>query len=126
MKICAVVQSGVGKGAFFTQVDWVVRQCEDLLGFIPFPGTLNVQVCEKDLAKVDDFLSSTDGALVPDNPKFCTARIKKVLVNNVPAAVVLPSEDVRIHESRVVEVIAPQRLKDLLGIGDGDKVTLSD
>ena len=126
MKICGVVQSGVGKGAFFTQVDWVVRQCRDLLGFEPFPGTLNVQVCEEDLARVDPFLSATDGELVPDDPKFCTARIKKVLVNDVAAAVVLPCEDVRVHESRVVEIIAPQNLKVLLGIDDGDKVTLSD
>lgn len=121
-----MVQSGVGKGAFFTQLDWVVKQCEDVLGFRPFPGTLNVLVGEKDLGDVDRFLSSTDGELVPDDPKFCAARIKKVWVNDVAAAVVLPNKDVRVHERCVVEVIASQSLKDLLGIGDGDKVTLSD
>lgn len=126
MKICGVVQSGVGKGAFFTQVDWVVKQCKDLLGFRPFPGTLNVQICEKDLDKVAGFLSSTDGELVPDDPQFCTARIKKMFVNNMPAAVVLPSEDVKVHNSRVMEIIAAKNLKQLLGIGDGDKVILSD
>jgi len=126
MKICGIVQSGVGKGAFFTQVDWVVKQCEDQLGFRPFPGTLNVQICEEDLGKVAGFLSSTDGELVPDDPQFCTARIKKMFVNNTPAAVVLPSEDVKVHNSRVMEIIAAQNLKQLLGIGDGDKVILSD
>lgn len=126
MKICGVVQSGVGKGAFFTKIDWVVKQCEDVLGFRPFPGTLNVHVCEEDLGELDGFLSSTDGELVPDDPKFCAARIKKVLVNDVAAAIVLPSDDVRVHESHVLEIIASQSLKDLLGMGDGDKVTLSD
>ena len=126
MKICGLVQSGVGQGAFFTQIGWVVKQCEDLLGFKPFPGTLNVHVCQEDLDKVDGFLSSPDGELVPDDPKFCTARIKKVRVNEVPAAVVVPSEDVRVHENRVLEIIASQSLKDLLGIADGDKVFLSD
>lgn len=126
MKICGVVKSGVGKGAFFTQIDWVVKQCEELLGFRPYPGTLNVHVCEEDLGNVDGFLSSTDGELVPDDPKFCVARIKKVLVNDEAAALVLPSEDVRVHESRVVEIIASQSLKELLGIGDGDMVTLSE
>lgn len=126
MQICGVVQSGMGKGAFFTQIDWVVKQCEDKLGFRPFPGTLNVHICEEDLGKVDGFLSSTDGELVPDDPKFCSAQIKKVQVNDVAAALVLPSEDVRGHESRVVEIIASQSLKDLLGIDDGEMVTLSD
>jgi CTP-dependent riboflavin kinase len=126
MKISGIIQSGVGKGAFFTQVDWVVKQCEALLGYKPFPGTLNVYVCDEDLDKLEKFFASADGALVPDDPKFCAANVKKVKINDVLAAVVLPSEDVRVHENRVIELIASCSLKEVLGLGDGDKVTLSD
>jgi riboflavin kinase len=126
MKISGVIQSGVGKGAFFTQVDWVVKQCQGLLGYKPFPGTLNVHVCEADVKKIETFLMSTDGELLPDDPKFCAAKVKKISVNGVPAAVVLPSEDVRVHENRVLEIIAAQKLKEALGLDDGDEVTLTD
>jgi CTP-dependent riboflavin kinase len=126
MKISGIIKSGVGKGAFFTQVDWVVKQCEDMLGYKPFPGTLNVHVCDEDLGDLEKFFESTDCVLQPDDPSFCAANVKKVKVNDIPAAVVLPSEDVRVHENRVIEVIAPCSLKEALGLDDGDNVTISE
>ena len=124
MQISGVIQSGVGKGAFFTQVDWVVKQCEDLLGYKPFPGTLNVHVLDEDLDKLEEFFASSDCSLVPDDPNFCAANVKKVKINGIDAAVVLPSEDVRVHETSVIELIASCSLKEALGLGDGDTVTV--
>jgi riboflavin kinase len=126
MKISGIIKSGVGKGAFFTQVDWVVKQCEDMLGYKPFPGTLNVNVCDEDLSKLEKFFESTDCVLTPDDPKYCAANVKKVKINNISAAVVLPSEDVRVHENRVMELIASCSLKEALGLDDGDSVTISE
>jgi CTP-dependent riboflavin kinase len=126
MKITGTIKSGVGKGAFFTQVDWVVRQCEELLGYKPFPGTLNVHVRDEDLDMLEEFFASHDCALVPDDPKFCAANVKKVKINGITAAVVLPSEDVRVHENRVIELIASCSLKEELGLGDGDAVTIEE
>jgi riboflavin kinase len=48
MEIKGIVHHGVGQGAFFTQLAWVVRQCEAQLGWTPFPGTLNLHVPEGD------------------------------------------------------------------------------
>ncbi len=47
MQLTGVIHSGAGKGAYFMQLDWVVRQCEDKLGFTPFPGTLNVHITRR-------------------------------------------------------------------------------
>jgi len=126
MKICGRVCSGAGRGAFFTQVDWVVRQLEDKLGYRPFPGTLNVQVCDSDLEALEALLSSADVSLFPQDPRSCDARIRKVLVNHISAAMVVPSEKGRIHEIRIVEIIAPQNVRQVLCLEDGDTVTLSD
>jgi riboflavin kinase, archaea type len=125
MKICGTIQSGMGKGAFFIQVDWVVKQCKDMLGYKPFPGTLNVRVCDEDLNKLEKFLESIDYILLPDDPAFCTARVKKVMLNDIPAAIVLPGEDVRVHENSVIEIIASMCIKDGLGLEDGDSVMIS-
>ncbi|MCK5680315.1 DUF120 domain-containing protein, partial [bacterium] len=38
------IVKGAGKAAFFTQLDWVTKQCVAKLGFTPFPGTLNIRV----------------------------------------------------------------------------------
>jgi len=109
------VQSGAGKGSYFTQLDWVVEQCRRVLGYKPFPGTLNVRVADEDLNQLDLFLQESDFELIPDDPVFCSARVKKVKVNHLPGAVILPAEDVRVHERRVIEIIAPSNLKETLG-----------
>ena len=125
LEISGVIQSGVGQGAYFTSVDWVVEQCKNSLGYKPFPGTLNVSVRDRDVKKLDQLFQETDFELVPDDPKFCAAPVTKIMVNGVAAAIVLPSEDVRVHENRVVEIISSCNLKETLGVADGDEVTIS-
>jgi riboflavin kinase len=44
MEISGTIESGAGKGAYFTQVDWVVEQCREKLDLTPYPGTLNVRI----------------------------------------------------------------------------------
>ena len=124
MEISGIIQSGAGKGAYFTQLEWVVKQCKRILGYQPFPGTLNVRVVDEDLPGLSRFLQDADLELIPDDPSFCAARVKKVMVNQIPAALVLPGKDVRIHENRVIELIASCNLKNSLGLKDGDRVTV--
>jgi CTP-dependent riboflavin kinase len=123
--IRGVVQSGVGKGSYFTQLDWVVQQCRRVLGYKPFPGTLNVRVVDEDLRHLDLFLQGSDFEIIPNDPVFCSARVKKVKVNQLPGAIILPADQVRTHELRVLEIIAACSLKDTLGIRDGDMVTIA-
>jgi riboflavin kinase len=126
MKLKGVIQRGVGKGTFFTQLDWVVVQFEKTLGFRPFPGTLNVRICTEDVPKLEFFFSQKDGELVPDNPEFCSAWLKKVWVDGIPGAAVFPSDDVRVHEKAIIEVMAGCHLKERLRRADGDQVTITD
>jgi CTP-dependent riboflavin kinase len=125
MKLSGIIQGGAGRGAFFTGLDWVARQCRDLLGYEPFPGTLNVHIRGQDLPVFHEFLSKADGFLVPDDPAFCKAGIKKIRVNGLPAAVVLPSEDVRIHDATVIEIMSSCSIKETLGLENGDPVVLT-
>lgn len=125
MEISGIIYSGAGKGAFFTQIDWVVQQCMKHLGYPPFPGTLNVRIEDQDLASLDRFLETSDFELIPDDPDFCAAQVKKIQINSIPAAVVIPGKDVRIHEDRMLEVISSRSLKKLLDLKDGDRVRLS-
>ncbi len=125
MEISGIIHSGAGRGAFFTQIDWVVRQCVKNLGYQPFPGTLNVRIDDQDLSNLHGFLKPSDFELVSDDPNFCSARVKKILVNGIPAAVVIPGEEVRIHADSILEVISSFSLKQALDLRDGDRVRLS-
>ncbi len=126
MEISGTIESGAGKGAYFTQVDWVVQQCREKLDLTPYPGTLNVRIEEETVQGLTEFLRMGDAELIPEDPSFCAARVKKVTVNGIPAAVVLPEEEARIHDKRTIELIAACCLKKRLGLRDGDGVVISD
>ena len=38
---------------------------------------------------------------------------------------VAPAEDVRVHAKNIIEIISPLGLKDALGVGDGDRITVT-
>ena len=126
MEIKGFIESGAGKGAFFTTLDWVVVQFEKAMGFKPFPGTLNVKIVPEDLSKLEVLFGKEDFELVPDDPNFCTAGFKKVRVCGVPGAAVFPSEDVRIHGKDIIEIMADRHVKESLDLKDGDQVTITE
>jgi riboflavin kinase, archaea type len=126
MKLRGTIQSGIGKGSFFTGLDWVVEQFREAMGFEPFPGTLNVRIMEEDLPIIDPFFLKKDFELIPDDPQFCAASLKKVEVNGVSSAAVFPSEDVHIHGKSIIEIITYCHLKETLHLDDGDQITITE
>ena len=126
MKLKGVIQKGVGKGAFFTSLDWVVAQFQNAMGFAPYPGTVNVRIAEEDLSRLADFFSKKDFAIVPTDPRFCAGSFKKVKINGIAGAAVFPSEEVRVHGKDVIEIICGCHIKDTLGLKDGDPVLITD
>jgi CTP-dependent riboflavin kinase len=118
------VVSGARKAAFFTQLDWVNAQCEEKLGFRPFPGTLNIELLPESLAGFASFQKKPGRELTSPDPAFCSARVIPVLIENIPAAVILPDEQVRIHGHNIIEAVAPVSLRRTLNINDGDIVCL--
>ena len=118
------VVSGAKKAAFFTQLDWVMEQCSEKLGFKPFPGTLNIEILPESLLNADSIQEEKGIELVPSDSAFCTAQVLPILIEEVDAAIIIPAEKVKVHGRNIIEAIAPISLKDALNIDDGDIVTL--
>jgi len=125
LEISGKIISGDKQGAFFTQLDWVQEQCVEKLGFAPWPGTLNLEVSMDKVALIEELKVKKGLELVSPDSNFCSGHVLPVAIEGVPAAVVLPAEDVRVHEKNIIEIIAPQCLKDTLGVKDEDNVTLT-
>jgi len=119
------VVSGAKKAAFFTQLDWVLKQCSEKLGFKPFPGTLNIELLSENLPDVESIQKEKRIELVPPDPTFCIAQVLPISIEGIDAAVIIPEEMVRMHGKNIIEVIAPVSLKDALNIDDGDTVILT-
>lgn len=115
---------GAGKAAFFTQLDWVKEQCRAKLGFVPFPGTLNLEIPRSGLSFLEKMADRDTPLLVPDNPDFCSAQVIPVFIGAVNGALILPDKAVRIHQESVVEILAPVNLKERLGLAVGSSVEI--
>ena len=125
LKLTGKVVSGAGRAAFFTQLEWVREQCAAKLGFAPYPGTLNVELSPESLINLRTLEKAAKTEFVPPDPDSCVARLLSVSLSSVGGALIFPAEGVRIHGKSIVEILAPVRLKEALGIEDGDLVTFT-
>ncbi len=116
--------SGAGQGAYFTQIDWVQRQCHEKLGFKPYPGTLNLEISADDLPIIESLDKGKGAELISPDPKFCNARAFPVILGEINGAIIIPEEKVRIHPENIIEIIAPLNIKAALSVIDGDNITL--
>ena len=124
LTVTGKIVSGEKKGAFFTQLDWVQNQCQEKLGFKPFPGTLNLEIEEEKILQIEALFKRCGIELVPPDSNFCAGHVYPVSIMGVAGAIVAPAEDVRIHGKNIIELIAPTCLKDAMDVDDGDEIML--
>ena len=124
LTVTGKIVSGAKKGAFFTGLDWVQNQCQEKLGFKPFPGTLNLEIEEEKIPRIEALFKQSGIELVPPDSDFCAGQVYPVSIMGITGAILAPAEDVRIHGKKIIELIAPTSLKEALDVGDGDEVML--
>ena len=115
---------GTGEAAFFTRLDWVCRQCRRQLGFEPYPGTLNVRIAEDQLEVLESLRGQAGVELVPPSDEFCSAKAVPIRVGGIAGALILPERGVRVHDDAIVEIIAPRKLREALGLEDGNPIDI--
>ena len=112
--------SGNGEGSKFIQLPWVKKQIAEKLGFIPYPGTLNIKLTE-DITGFKKLLKKKKPIDITPERGFCRGKCFDVcLTNNLKCAIVLP--EIVDYPENVIEVIAPINLKEELRLKDGDVV----
>jgi CTP-dependent riboflavin kinase len=131
-KLQGIIFSDLGAAAGFMALDWVQRSLRQHLGFEPFPATLNLRPkAPEDALAWERMQSELKGIKIfPPNSEFCAAQIffveiRRDAVNEtgtLKGAVLLP--EVANYPKDKIEVIAAVRLKDRLGVRDGDQLTL--
>lgn len=117
-----IVASGRAEASGFTTAPWARDGFRRLVGIDPFPGTLNLRVETSAARAAWAALRARPGIrMVPPDPAWCDARLYPVLVaGRVAGAIVLP--EVSGYPEDQVEIVAALRLRDALGLGDGDSV----
>ena len=118
------VVSGMGEGKYYTEQKGYVDQFNKKLGFIPYPGTLNVEIEYIERNKLR-LLRSYGGIAIEEfetkNRTFGSVLCFNAKVNNREGAIVLPK---RSHYSNVLEFISPHYLREQLNLKDSDEVEI--
>ena len=122
MKIEGEVTTGLGKAAFFLSQEFYTREFEKNLGFVPFPGTLNVVVSDDHLDEINKIKDACENLIKPDEGFGAVKYIEAILNEEVEGAIVFPAKTT--HEENYLEFISENRLRDELNLEDGDVVSL--
>lgn len=127
-RVTGVVFSGGGEGAFYVSI--YARQFERVIGYRPYPGTLNLRLPEDDAHRLSECLSKAN-AMIVEPPRIEGAKLGGVYaykarvyrgIDYWDAYIVRPM--ITRYKGDVVELIAVEYLRGLLGVKDGDRVLL--
>ncbi len=117
------VFSGLGEGRYYVSLEGYLKQFERLLGFKPYPGTLNIKIPREQMffrAKLDEEEGIIIKGFKTKERTFGDVKAFRCRVSGVEGAIVLPQ---RTHYPKdVLEVIAPVKLREVLNLKDGDWV----
>lgn len=122
MKIKGEVTTGLGKAAYFLSQDFYTKEFKNNLGFVPYPGTLNVIVSEEFLDEINEIKNNCENLIKPDEGFGAVKYIEAKLDEKIDGALVFPAKTT--HEENYLEFIAENKLRDELNLNDGDIVSL--
>ena len=123
--IAGKIICGVKQGNFFTQLEWFQEQCDEKLGFKPYPGTLNLEISGEYLPIIESLNREEGIELISPDPKFCNAKAFSVSLGEISGAIIMPDEKVRVHAKNIIEIVAPLKIKAALNVADGDLISVA-
>ena len=125
------VVSGMGEGAYYMSLEGYRKQFKEKLGYVPFPGTLNVRLVDQLFMNARRELGMhppsvfiegfSDGTRTYGWVKCYRATISGK--NTIKDAAVLVLERTH-YDDGMLEVIAPLPIKQTASIKNGDRITV--
>lgn len=123
MTLQGTVTDGLGRGADYVGMEPYQDRFERTAGFRPYPGTLNLYVTVEER---DRFEAAVDPKHIDpfthDGERYSAVDVYPARIDDVPVAVL--RMEITDHPDTIAEVIAPVRLRDDIGLEDGDEVTV--
>ena len=120
------VITGLGEGQYYTTIKGYHNQFVDLLGFEPYPGTLNIKL-EQESIGCRTLLNMKDKITIEGftsrNRTFGGGRCFPIsLGNGTKGAIMIP--DRTHYPDDIIEIISTENLREHLGLKDGSKITV--
>ncbi|MGI0006888.1 MAG: DUF120 domain-containing protein [Nitrosotalea sp.] len=118
--------SGMGEGAYYMSMKGYTKQFKTKLGYIPFPGTLNVKLRDKESIEAKRSLDAYTAILVDgfsDGKRtYGWVKCYPAKINGITAALILLERTH--HDDSIVELISEENIKKATKLSTGSKVTI--
>jgi riboflavin kinase len=123
------VVSGMGEGAYYMSLSGYRQQFQEKLGYVPYPGTLNVKLVDKVFRDARRGIGSYSAVFISgfsdSKRSYGWAKCYPAQINGgvIKDAAVIVLERTHYDES-TLEVIAPVSIKRIAGISNGDIIEI--
>ena len=119
--------SGMGEGAYYMSMKGYAKQFKARLGYIPFPGTLNVKLKDKEFIEAKRSLDTYPAIMVNgfSDGKRTYGWVKCYIarVNNQVDAVLIILERTH-HDDSIIELISKDNIKKMAKISTGSLISV--
>ncbi len=119
-----ILGSGLGEGKYYLSIEQYKNAVKNALGFVPYAGTLNIEIGEHDLWKRDLLLSKAVvlPAFEAAGRKYGALSIYPCFIGGKCCAVIFPERTH--HRNNIIEIISDVNLRKYLRKKDGDEIVL--
>lgn len=115
------VITGLGEGQYYISLDGYRKQFIEKLGFVPYPGTLNIKLDTPSIGIRKGISGDISiSGFMTDNRTFGSGSCFNIMIKDIKGAVIVPE---RTHYPEdIIEIIAPVNLRESLDVKDGSIV----
>lgn len=120
------VISGMGEGQYYIGLDGYKKGINENLGFVPYPGTLNLKLKTLRECQFKERLAATKGVMVPsftgNKRTFGSLKCFHCRLDDIYGAVIIPE---RSHYGNdVIEIVSSHNLREKMKLKDGNDISI--
>ena len=121
------IVSGMGEGAYYMSMKGYAKQFKSKLGYIPFPGTLNVKLKDKEFIEAKRTLDTHPGIMIngfSDGKRtYGWVKCYPSKINNSIDAALITLERTH-HDDSVIELISKENIKKTTKLSTGSQISI--
>ena len=127
LKLSGSVISGLGEGAYYMSLNGYTKQFKDKIGYVPFPGTLNIKLNQLQATQIIQQLDDLESVIIDpfSDGKRTYGWVKcfHATLNNSIKCELIRLERTH-HNNSIIELISKNNLRKTSKLKTGSKVTI--
>ena len=119
--------SGMGEGAYYMALKGYTRQFIKKIGYVPYPGTLNIRLDDKKFSQIisqlEDFSSIKIDSFSDKNRTYGWVKCYDAKLNNLHDCKLIRLERTH-HDSNIIEIISKRNLRKTAKLKTGSNIKI--